>query len=244
MNDNKVVYKALNQARWFLIIGIVIIIVSPIILTSSSFWSRFDFTETGQIGDTIGGITAPFVNLLGAILVYLALKAQVQANHLVQAQIHDQGNKDKIQNQSNEITQLYNNLKEGIDNFTYISLDVSLFGKGQYLTGSEAIYKLFEDFYCNCHIDEKELQSNPKITELTSILEICDAVLIKLNSSIIPNKEVMRTLANHQFRYRILPRIHLELDNLSKYFCNSCNTDHGIPENLVHLIKKLETVTK
>jgi hypothetical protein len=52
-----------------------------------------DFTQTGQIGDTIGGITAPMANLLGAILVYLALKAQIEANLILKKQLDDEKSK-------------------------------------------------------------------------------------------------------------------------------------------------------
>lgn len=60
---------------WLLIIFIVI---SPALLTQLD-WG-FDFTQTGQIGDTIGGITAPLVNLLAAYLVYKSFEAQIRAN--------------------------------------------------------------------------------------------------------------------------------------------------------------------
>lgn len=62
-----------------LIFGLLILttFIAPIVLTQSSF---IDFTNTGQIGDTIGGLTAPFLNLLGAILIYSTFKEQIKAN--------------------------------------------------------------------------------------------------------------------------------------------------------------------
>lgn len=57
---------------------LIIIIISPIIFTQ--FSSLFSFEDTGEIGDTIGGITAPFVNLLAAFLVYKSFTAQIKAN--------------------------------------------------------------------------------------------------------------------------------------------------------------------
>lgn len=58
----------------------VLALISPFILTRS--FSRIDFTNTGQIGDTIGGLTAPILNFLTIILLYLALKEQIDANKI------------------------------------------------------------------------------------------------------------------------------------------------------------------
>jgi hypothetical protein len=77
--------KTLGQARLLLIIGVIIIFLAPWIFTRN--WYLPSFESTGPIGDTIGGITAPFLNLIGATLVFFALKAQVKANQLVQNQI-------------------------------------------------------------------------------------------------------------------------------------------------------------
>ena len=56
-----------------------VIALMPLLLSQESF-TGISFSDTGQIGDTIGGITAPFVGLLGALLVYKSFKAQIEAN--------------------------------------------------------------------------------------------------------------------------------------------------------------------
>ena len=62
-------------------IGItLIIVISPTLFTLPSIFKFWDFSKSGQIGDTICGITAPFINLLGAILVYLSFSEQIEAN--------------------------------------------------------------------------------------------------------------------------------------------------------------------
>lgn len=40
------------------------------------------FKDTDAIGDTIGGITAPFLNLAGAVLIYLSFSQQMEANKI------------------------------------------------------------------------------------------------------------------------------------------------------------------
>lgn len=68
-----------------LIISILWVIFAPMILTLSS--ESFDFTHTGEIGDTIGGIAAPVVGLLSAIGIYFSFNAQIQANKKISDQI-------------------------------------------------------------------------------------------------------------------------------------------------------------
>ncbi|MBU3660157.1 MAG: hypothetical protein FGM14_09820 [Flavobacteriales bacterium] len=63
-----------------------IIMVLPILLTVPAIFNFLNFSEKGQIGDTIGGITAPFINGLAAILVFLAFKEQIKANEIFKNQ--------------------------------------------------------------------------------------------------------------------------------------------------------------
>jgi hypothetical protein len=65
---------------------VIIILLVPPILTLPSISEYFDFTTTGQIGDTIGGLTAPFINGLAAILVFIAFKEQIRANEIFKNQ--------------------------------------------------------------------------------------------------------------------------------------------------------------
>ena len=73
---------------------IVVICWLPYLLTQ---FSILDFTETGQIGDTIGGTMSPFVGILAAILTFMAFWIQYQANEEQRASIAD--NKTEIQKQ-------------------------------------------------------------------------------------------------------------------------------------------------
>ncbi len=67
----------------FGLVLIILIFAMPTVLTRdiSHFVDIFpSFRTTGEIGDTIGGITAPFIGLLAAYLVYISFKKQVEAN--------------------------------------------------------------------------------------------------------------------------------------------------------------------
>ena len=65
-----------------LAIGVTLIAVPPLLFTGNLLLTtQLDFSNTGQIGDTIGGLTAPFVGVFGAVLVYISFLKQVEANN-------------------------------------------------------------------------------------------------------------------------------------------------------------------
>lgn len=227
--------NSLKSSKWVLICGVVLIVISPLLLTKVAISELTDFTETGQIGDTIGGITAPIVNLLGAILVYFALEAQVKANSLVQEQLEEHRERSSLET-------LYYQLKGSIDEFSYTTLDkYSLNNKDNVrLKGSEAIYQMINDFYCDYHEDEEEMECNPKIMDFKSILEISIYLIDRIESSNLLDKETIHTLTLHQVRYRIMPKVN-DTDGLDRKYCDSCECDHGFPDSVVKLIENLTT---
>jgi len=52
---------------------------TPYLFSQKYTGIKFD-QSSGVIGDTIGGITAPFINLLAAFLVFISFRAQIKAN--------------------------------------------------------------------------------------------------------------------------------------------------------------------
>lgn len=88
-----------RERIYYLIFGIFLFLL-PFLLTSETI-SIVSFRDTGQIGDTIGGITSPFLSFFGSILVYLALKAQIEANNKIQTQFDEQKKIDYRQNFEN-----------------------------------------------------------------------------------------------------------------------------------------------
>jgi hypothetical protein len=73
-----------HEVTIVLCLGLLGIFVLPWLFTRP--WIA-DFTNLGQVGDTIGGTTAPFIGLLSAWLVYRAFKAQIKANELISEQL-------------------------------------------------------------------------------------------------------------------------------------------------------------
>jgi hypothetical protein len=101
--------KLLKNGNIVLWIGIVLVIISPFILTVEKF-SFISFKDTGTIGDTIGGITSPITNIIGSILVYYALKAQIDANNQIQLQLKRQDGEKILNDKINYINTRINPL--------------------------------------------------------------------------------------------------------------------------------------
>ncbi len=101
--------------EWILIIGLLIIIAfAPYVFTQYS--DGPDFSNTGQIGDTIGGITAPFVNLLAAFLVYKSFSAQILANKQQRSDHNEQMKQLNKEHTLNYISNLFILIKEFYSN--------------------------------------------------------------------------------------------------------------------------------
>jgi hypothetical protein len=83
-------YLSKYDLVFLLLIGIILFMLPYLFTLNCKFFPDFNGTEdgTGQIGDTIGGITAPFIGFFSAVLVYLAFKAQIHSNKIIQEQFN------------------------------------------------------------------------------------------------------------------------------------------------------------
>lgn len=245
-NKRKEINQILDRAKWFLPIGGLIIVIMPFLLTAEYFHKRFNFSETGQIGDTIGGITAPFLNLIGAFLVFYALKAQVKANELVQDQIDKDNEVKELENEAQNLNQLYSYLQENINNFRFKTLPIEDLKNIEYIetdveySGGEAIYHLFSQIRCHYHGTQEVLHRNQSVSELLSILKIMELLLDELKNTKSKNKDILTTLTKHLFEYKIVTRIKDQNENdLQVKFCDSCQCNHGLPDELRNLILQI-----
>jgi hypothetical protein len=84
------------KTNQILLILIIIIIFIPFLFTFPAISKYFEYSNTGGIGDTIGGITAPFINGFSALLVFLAFKAQIKANEIFKNQDQSRNILDQI----------------------------------------------------------------------------------------------------------------------------------------------------
>lgn len=78
-------YFLSNNPKYVFVIFVVFVaicvFVFPWLFTRNWLWGEwFHFNETGQVGDTIGGIISPFIAILAAWLTYKAFIIQYEAN--------------------------------------------------------------------------------------------------------------------------------------------------------------------
>ncbi|QIL38197.1 hypothetical protein G7074_02245 [Pedobacter sp. HDW13] len=73
--------KTLNTVV-LILVCIILCIGSIFFLTGQNANSPWDLSDKGQIGDTIGGITAPIINIFGFALIYISFVSQNRANQI------------------------------------------------------------------------------------------------------------------------------------------------------------------
>ncbi len=101
-------FKEENHAKFarITLVFFFLTLLLPIILTKIPI-SIFDFSETGQIGDTIGGITAPFIGFIAGVLTFMAFHEQHRANKVSEEDLK----KERFENKFYNFLSLLNNLE-------------------------------------------------------------------------------------------------------------------------------------
>ncbi len=162
-----------RNIEWVLLLTLTVTLISPFIFTRD--WTGIDFSQTGQIGDTIGGLTAPFLNFLTIILLYLTLREQTQST--------------KKQRDFDSINQLFNTVKNDFE-----SINVYQSGQSQAsYCGTRAVFEMRETLL-NCPdistcMDEASLRAfNLSFTFL--IFNVSQLLKKNFHSSIDKNEKL------------------------------------------------------
>ncbi len=223
---------AANYSKLLLIAGGFLLIFSPIIF---AFLAPLEiFKETGQIGDTIGGITSPISQFIGSLLVYWALKAQIDANQIIQDQIVEEQKKSQIQHELEQIHELYNFFERNINKFDYtLTADHGAANQNPVLVyGGKAIQCFIRDLP-NLGIDshdDETLLKNDYVREILGIINSGKLILERINNSMISedDKSFYKKIILHELTYSIFPSFELETKNRSEILlCNVCKLPHG-----------------
>lgn len=96
---------------------ILIIIVFIYFVTEPRIFPRLDFSETGSIGDTIGGLSAPIIGILGSYLVYVSFQEQLKANKIQRQALDEEIKRNKEDKWYNQHQQKYDEIKNTLQNF-------------------------------------------------------------------------------------------------------------------------------
>lgn len=230
--------KVDSYAKWVLILGTILTIALPFIVY------LLDFDQLGKygtVGDTIGGITSPVSQLLGALLIYLALKAQLDANKILQNQVNEDNKQSLIRHDLEQIHELYAFFQNNIKSYSYEKTNHTFYGK----RAIKHFFQDIEEMKINIHSDNDVLKIDG-VREILSIINSVKLILLKIKNSKIDkdDKEFYNTLIYHELVFSIFPAEEIESDDpLSLKKCQKCNIDHGnYPPIIFHRIQELKNI--
>ena len=120
---------------WVVIVFLLLIIMALPAIVVQPGW--IDFSETGQIGDTIGGTMGPFIAIIAALLTFVAFWVQYEANIRQREDIAIERHEAKFY----KMLDIYSSMTNGLE----------VHG----VKGKEAFAELVGEFaYTYCTIDE------------------------------------------------------------------------------------------
>lgn len=230
-----------KNAKWLLLFGILLTFLFPLLLP---LLNKTGIGNFGVVGDAIGGITNPISQLIGSILLYLALKAQLSANGIVQNQIEKDNIKEEQQHKTEQIRTFYSFFQETIKNFSYEFSDAN--GK-QLLYGKRAI-KCFlndlEQMKVDIHNTDDVLMYDG-VRELLSILKSAEELFNRIDTISSKSQHILfyRNLLQHELLFNIFPYQDLDDDiNIKTRKCTICADAHSYyPPIIFDKIKLLES---
>jgi len=222
MNANNL----LRIALIVLVIGVIGIVTTPFVITS--IWS-FSLAEAGEIGDTIGGITAPISSLVGSVLVFLALKGQIIANKITQDQIRDQQLEEQRKKEISYVSDLFKFFLNSIQTY-----------ETKYYKGHKAIMKVMSMLAA---AERKQAHDKDRLyygtaAELYSILKLGKLFLEQVNKCTLEqhDKRYFKELVRHHYDSFVLPYLAKAND---KPNCSVCGEKHnGIPFKMSEVIEE------
>lgn len=211
-----------------LIMGTLLTIMVPILLPILPLGHLKDF---GTIGDAFGGMANPIAQIVGFVLLYRALRAQIKANSILRMQIKAENNKERQRRGIRHLQELYTFLENNIKSFSYESTLEGMEGM-QVLYGRRAIRCFIDDIEAmniDLHNADQLLQQDG-VREILSILKIAENIFERINHADIDENEKLFyvDLMKHELTFSIFPYTDLdESANLKFSYCEECDNYHG-----------------
>lgn len=217
------------KAFWIGLIGVAVLIAFPVWI-ADHFW--FDYSKTGTFGDTIGGITAPIIGLISALLIYLSFRAQIKANYIVQSQIDRQRLEETEKREYNYQMEIINHVKEMIDNYDKIYKrfnDSDLKGP----IALSIILKSLINKKEHDHVDENLLKS------LYKILYPIDSVIKSFKNAEFNNLDIRLPVEIICFIFET----HI-IGEIREHISDALSKDTLVPDNVYNLYKFIDVLDK
>ena len=215
---------------------VITLIVAGALLMFATPWifsimSVNDFKNVGQVGSAFWDVAAPIAQLVGIILLYLALRERRTANNIVQMQVDAKSRREIQERSVKHLHELYTLLENNISNFSYESkFDTD--SKIKVLQGKRAIRCFIndiEEMNIDLHDNDLLLQKDG-VREILSILRIAEHIFEKIKEADIEeaDKNFYLNIMKHELTFSIFPYTGLdESANLKLEICEECNEPHG-----------------
>ena len=237
--------KTQTKALIILIVGVLLIIIAPMLLIQDFGWVSFG--NTGEIGDTIGGVTAPITGLVGSLLVFFALKAQINANDLIFKQFEHQKKEENYRKLNLYITNQIEFIRQDINDIHYTSTRTQ--GDKKEKINEKGTTAISQTLYiCSKmnqnHFDRDIFIEIPNLTLIQILLERTKSLLEKIQSYELNFEDEKHLVEALKYTYLaklkpFLAKFEHERMSLSKP-CQNCNKKHnGIPERIYEVYDKL-----
>ncbi|MAC94590.1 MAG: hypothetical protein CMC96_03715 [Flavobacteriales bacterium] len=209
MNRKEEIEKNLNldiMSKVILILSALVIgfsFFSPWLLTLPANWD-LDFSNSGQVGDTIGGIMNPFIALSGVLLTFLAFFIQFKANRVQYSQFRLeldeqklQAEKDKIESQFYEMLRLH---KENVNEIRIVLTKTRYDSTGpvysEQLISGRFLFDLLKSEFEICYFIAKE--HFPEASQKELVNEAYGVFFLGLNQELVSKHEYFKVLQKIQ----------------------------------------------
>lgn len=214
--------KTDKYAMGLLSLGVILLLVLPWAFTrSGAEW--LSFRDTGPIGDTIGGVTAPFMSLIGGGLVYLALREQIRANKIITDQFEQREQKDDFQFLLAEIQ----SINTDIQNLSFVPLAKDRSKDFDRVSGKLAIEQ-----YLHTTLPKSSIYTPPQLTEeLMQIFDMFSQIcLLFINTELsLRQRNYISSKIFIVFRINIESKFNWTIYRMSRTVneCDHCGEKHG-----------------
>lgn len=217
--------KALTILLCVLPLVIIFMFAAVFFLTKPALISSFTLSDTGQIGDTIGGISVPIIGLFGVSLTFLAFWVQYTANKVHTEQFDKQSTQQEADKHREKILYLIKQNRSIAKNM-----------KVQGHTGARCFKKMFDEYqftyiFIKDHC-EKKLKPEKTNLEISNQDIINAAYMIFYNgvgpSSNALNKEVLKDFPYYSWAIEIFTEINQSRTNGQLSFPNKIAEDLSV----------------
>lgn len=214
-----------HRVKFYVLAVMVIVLLLPLLFSRP--WLDFipKYNEfTAYVGDTIGGITAPFVGLLSAWLVYKAFHEQIEANKITSDQF-------VIAQSMKTIEFLFDKFENSVTNFKFKKWP-NVYSQSQYRNFSEFmdLAQIPSVFFENSSNDDERRMKLFNETSKGVELEGKEAFFESLVRIIVPiygdfhpkdGKDLDKDLSGLTRIFKQASNLVLEIDQLEAKFSNS-----------------------